>query len=116
MKICEMCYSEFDEDDAASDFEEDVRSRYRLDYNNLTKTLCAYCAIEAYENGYGIYQEICYSCDKPFDPEPEYKKFDRLLKELEIDGDILGQGICCAACSIKRRIINLHELKQYYKT
>ena len=64
-KICEYCGKEFDIEEARDDFEMETSKNY----NQLTKCLCAECAIEAINDmADGVYYEVCENCGSKFNP------------------------------------------------
>lgn len=64
-KTCDYCGKQFDEDYARDEFEMTCPKNY--DY--LTKSLCAECAISAIDDeDNGIYLELCEKCGTRFDP------------------------------------------------
>lgn len=107
MPICQECEKNFYEEDAEREFEEDVRSRYPLNYNNLTKTLCGDCAISAFESESELYKETCERCNTQFEPLSEERKYNKIAEQINLEGDILSEGLCCAACAIKKESYSL---------
>jgi len=102
MAKCKECGKKFDVDEAREEFE----SECCKSYDNLYKTLCAECAIEAVESRWdGYYFEICEKCGKEFDLFMDESEFeleqqnDNCLQDYWDDGTY---GILCAECAIDK--------------
>ena len=73
MAKCENCNERFDRDEAASYFEMETE----LSYDNLRKTLCGECAVQAIEDQEdGVYFETCEECGCTFDLIEAQSDFD----------------------------------------
>lgn len=91
-KICDYCGKEFDEQDARDIFEAEIPKNY--DY--LTKSLCAECAIEAIDDmDDGIYYEVCDNCGSRFDPFAAERELQRQTGDYGAEIDNL-----CLDCSL----------------
>lgn len=90
-KICDYCGKEFDVEEARDDFEMETLKNY--DY--LTKSLCAECAIEAINDmDNGVYYEVCENCGSRFDPFETELEFQRQTGDDGVEIDMFGKYLC----------------------
>lgn len=91
MSVCEYCGQEFEEDEAELTFESECPKSYR----QLTKTLCADCAIEAIENEEnGVYYEICDNCGTQYDPFELESELMCASTDDDVTSDMFDECLC----------------------
>lgn len=98
-KECEYCHKEFDYDEDMEEFETECSTSRE----GLRKTLCASCAIEAFENGEdGVYFETCEICGKTFDYALADSEFNENMSPENGTclRDYWSDHIRCAECAL----------------
>lgn len=101
MAKCENCNERFDRDEAASYFEMETG----LSYDNLRKTLCGECAVQAIEDlEDGVYSETCEECGRTFDLIEDQADFDSHfdLSNGTSLRDYWDSKILCCECAIEK--------------
>lgn len=101
-KICDCCGKEFDVQDARDVFQMETLKNYDF----LTKTLCAECAIEAIEDmDDGIYYEVCENCGSRFDSFADEIELRRQTGDSGAEIDMFGKYLCfnCALDEYRSR-------------
>lgn len=100
MPVCEWCGKEFDENEAADDFDMEMGI---LTYRNVQKCLCGDCAIKAItEMDEDVYFETCEKCGKVFDFILDSGKFGFVFgysNNVELQ-DYWDPLILCADCAL----------------
>lgn len=90
-KICDYCGEEFEVQDARDDFLMETLK----DYDNLTKCLCAECAIKAINDmDEGIYYEECENCGTRYDPFVDEHELQRQTGDGGVEIDMFGKCLC----------------------
>jgi len=111
MAICEKCGKEFDESEAADEFDEETMySSVAVSYYAFDRCLCGECAVQEYENG--NYYETCECCGKRFNPEDEESDFQNQVSYKVSDADMFEFGILCADCAAEKLFESIEEEKQ----
>ena len=101
-KICDCCGKEFDEKRCIRCFSDGDL----INYDFLTKCLCAECAIEAIDDeDDGIYYEVCDNCGSRFDPFAAELELQRRTGDYGVEIDMYGKYLChnCALDEYRTR-------------
>lgn len=109
-RICDYCGKEFDEQDAREVFEIETMKNY----NYLTKSLCAECAIEAIDDMVdGIYYEECENCHSRFDPFADEIELQQQTGDSGAEIDMFGRYLCLN-CSLAE-YMDMNENEDEYE-